>query len=107
MSTTHTLTLRTNRPAPGQLELLPGCGDRGTCVATAAFRVEPAQGDGDPYAEVVVTGHLGASSAPPPDGFFVPEPEDPEIGYLFEEKDFLLEIRAYWRQLLSLGFRPE
>jgi hypothetical protein len=107
MSTTHTLTLRTNRPAPGQLELLPGCGDRGTCVATVAFRVEPAQGDGDPYAEVIVTGHLGASSAPPPDGFFVPESEDPEISYLFEEKDFLLEARAYWRQLLSLGFRPE
>ena len=108
MTTTHVLVLRTDPPAPGQLELLPGCGDRGTLYAKARFHIEPAlNADSNSFAEVTVTGRLGAASAPPPPCWDDPDPADPEIIYCFEEESALEEARAYWSQLLSLGFRPE
>jgi hypothetical protein len=111
MATTHALALRVDRPTPGQTELLPGCGSRGELIAKVSFSVSPAKdADSNPFVEATVTGDRGALSAPPPDDFSDLPPEcedDPEVGYCFEEEEALAEARAYWRKLLSLGFRPE
>jgi hypothetical protein len=102
----YTLELRSPRPAPGQLELIPGQGDRGSLVAYVTFSISANR----KRVEALAAG----KGIPCPDGWDPLALTDQEEQVIYDftdtfefgETNPVADARRYWQNLVALGYCP-